>query len=1161
MLQAGVFQSQLELAHFVALEDWKITALAGEGGKKEKTFIVAEYVLPKHEIKIRCLKLITAKDKFIPLIIDAIYTFGKPIKGTLSVSIEDTNIMTHMEIHGRAFVDIDLPIIELREINVLVSVIDSESKHIFRSNQKFSIFEASHKITLRKSFEKILPETPFRCWISLTDPFGKPLKYPDVVKVTVTHEIPYWLDKSYTIEGKPNEKGMLPLNIETINNTEKLQLKVEYSGEITNFVVHSEAKSEEHEPPFMFAFVLTENLELNQPVQFLVTSSFKIRMIVYFILSHGEIVATKTLKVNRRWTIFEETANYRMVPKASLVVIAVHNNTMIKATANLVVEDLPNFVNLTLSRTKLEPGEELKISAKSHPGSEIGLLAIDKGVLTLADGNDITKGIVFDEFNDDFRSFNQEESGFLMLSDFSSPLKPLLIDSNLFAARLGEDDASETASYIRQNFPESWLWSDMAPVDSNGEIIISSIVPDSITNWQISAFSISSARGLGIIAAPISLDVLKRFFVVVNLAYSILKTEIAVVEVFIFSYLDTDQDTKLTLSNQRKEFYFVDHQNQTSDKLEEIISITIPANNVRKVKFFLKPRSSGELEILVKAETPTATDAVRRSMRVTPGGLQYYRNIARFIEVESSSQNFRQLQLIIPRSATPGSENITFSVEGILIGAALTNLGDLIRLPSGCGEQNMLNLVPSVVVLDYLSNTATLDETTKQKAINYLEKGYQNQLKYKLNDGSFSVFGQSDGKGSVFLTALVAKTFKIASKYITVDAGVINSAYNWLQSRQSPDGQYKELGKIHHQNIQGGLSGGVTLTAYTITAFLEQKNLKHRYKTEIEKGADFIAERVRNLSRSYDLALAAYALQLVGHSGKRYPLDKLLEQSKINPERTMRWWDDGSASIETASYVLLTMMSAGLSVDAMPIMRWLISQRYDKGGYDNTQNTFVGLKALAEYSYKLSVSRNNYTVELSYGDNQRQNIQVDAKSSVKSQLRTLPANVRSVDVSITGTGSGVFQIAYQYNQIAADDKPRFEIVNDVHTKSSGNDLQLAICAHYTPLHRDEVLTNMVLIEILFPSGYVLADETRTNLDTVKKVRKFEEKRDGTLLVLYFDAFLPEELVCVNVTGFRKALVLGQIAGRTKIYDYYDPTREAIEYFNVENVDLENEVEH
>lgn len=47
--------------------------------------------------------------------------------------------------------------------------------------------------------------------------------------------------------------------------------------------------------------------------------------------------------------------------------------------------------------------------------------------------------------------------------------------------------------------------------------------------------------------------------------------------------------------------------------------------------------------------------------------------------------------------------------------ACLQNLGHLIRMPYGCGEQNMINFAPNVFILQYLTITrqATPEVTTR----------------------------------------------------------------------------------------------------------------------------------------------------------------------------------------------------------------------------------------------------------------------------------------------------------------------------------------------------------------------------------------------------------------------------------------------------------------
>lgn len=46
--------------------------------------------------------------------------------------------------------------------------------------------------------------------------------------------------------------------------------------------------------------------------------------------------------------------------------------------------------------------------------------------------------------------------------------------------------------------------------------------------------------------------------------------------------------------------------------------------------------------------------------------------------------------------------------------------------------------------------------------------GYQRELRYRHDDGSFSAFGNSDASGSTWLTAFVLKSFAQARQYIQV---------------------------------------------------------------------------------------------------------------------------------------------------------------------------------------------------------------------------------------------------------------------------------------------------------------------------------------------------------------------------------------------------------
>ena len=57
------------------------------------------------------------------------------------------------------------------------------------------------------------------------------------------------------------------------------------------------------------------------------------------------------------------------------------------------------------------------------------------------------------------------------------------------------------------------------------------------------------------------------------------------------------------------------------------------------------------------------------------------------------------------------------------MGSTVNNLNNLLRMPYGCGEQNMVNFAPDVFITDYLAVTNQLTGAIKTKALNFMEKG------------------------------------------------------------------------------------------------------------------------------------------------------------------------------------------------------------------------------------------------------------------------------------------------------------------------------------------------------------------------------------------------------------------------------------------------------
>ena len=55
--------------------------------------------------------------------------------------------------------------------------------------------------------------------------------------------------------------------------------------------------------------------------------------------------------------------------------------------------------------------------------------------------------------------------------------------------------------------------------------------------------------------------------------------------------------------------------------------------------------------------------------------------------------------------------------------STLSNIEDLLKMPYGCGEQNLLGFAPDVYILEYLQQVGRLTETIKNKGIKYILEG------------------------------------------------------------------------------------------------------------------------------------------------------------------------------------------------------------------------------------------------------------------------------------------------------------------------------------------------------------------------------------------------------------------------------------------------------
>ena len=89
----------------------------------------------------------------------------------------------------------------------------------------------------------------------------------------------------------------------------------------------------------------------------------------------------------------------------------------------------------------------------------------------------------------------------------------------------------------------------------------------------------------------------------------------------------------------------------------------------------------------------------------------------------------------------PGSNRAYAVLTGSYLAQTLDGRENLLQMPYGCGEQNMILFAPNIFVARYLEATGQLKPEVMAKAEHLMITGYQRELTYRRSDGSFPPSG------------------------------------------------------------------------------------------------------------------------------------------------------------------------------------------------------------------------------------------------------------------------------------------------------------------------------------------------------------------------------------------------------------------------------------
>ncbi|XP_066919557.1 alpha-1-macroglobulin-like isoform X3 [Clytia hemisphaerica] len=720
-------------------------------------------------------------------------------------------------------------------------------------------------------------------------------------------------------------------------------------------------------------------------------------------------------------------------------------------------------------------------------------------------------------------------------------------------------------THVRQNFPETWLWLDET-VSNEGAKSIDVKVPDTITSWYASAFGISKSAGMGVAKAT-KIRVFQPFFISLNLPYSVIRGELLTVPAVVFNYME-DSCLSIRVSLERS----LDFQMVAGPSAKTCLC----GKRSAKILFKLIPKKLGQIPIRITAETldhnicalsknidstVSASDILVRKLRVEPEGVKNSYTLSEFIcPRETPTTEFK---LRRPENLVPGSIFSKVSVIGDIMGSSLSNIDELLAMPYGCGEQNMLKFAPNIFIMNYLNHTNQATGDITDKALGYMRSGYQRELTYKHSNGGYSAFGSRDTEASTWLTAFVLKSYAEARPWIDIDDKEIKHSSQWLLRAQSKDGCFPSIGSLHNKAMKGGVKTPATLTAYVTISLLEADVAS--FDTRLYAASKCVRKSLDDINDSYSLAIIAYMFAKLKDSQGYDQVMKRLNSMAID-EAGMKHWEESkdeddenrspnrwyyqarSTDIEQTAYVMLAMLEKrgkeAIS-DAIPIVRWLSKQRNGLGGWSSTQDTVLAMQALANFADLTYGSSMNMNIQMEDGKDTNE-FEITSKNNlVLQQVEDIPVP-STLKIKASGDGCALLQAHVQYNEKHVLTKPSFAVRVEEATIKTGKltplktcySQQLTVCAKWLR----KGVSNMAMIDVVMVSGFSPNEKSLNKAQwTTPGLKDVETK--GKNVYFYFNRFENKE-TCVKFIVDQEQVVEKSKEVPIKVYDYYDTEKSA-----------------
>uniref|UniRef100_A0A182SVN1 Alpha-2-macroglobulin domain-containing protein n=1 Tax=Anopheles maculatus TaxID=74869 RepID=A0A182SVN1_9DIPT len=532
---------------------------------------------------------------------------------------------------------------------------------------------------------------------------------------------------------------------------------------------------------------------------------------------------------------------------------------------------------LNITATLREPNSStFAINITTEEDAFVGLLGVDERITqrSTVDNNISQRKLdkLMQKLEDPSAVWSSYDSfgsvGVTMLTDGYLPDVGFVPHSFDDLARAGTSLNQEHR--MREDFPETWIWESADTPTGNASFEKS--LPDTITTWVVTGFSVSPRNGLQILQNPIKIHSNKWIFAELHLPPSIKRFENVTAHCLVHNY-----GPAVNLSV------------EVRPMLKAATPLFLAEGTTETVRIRLHSANVGVLavEVIVREPTGKVIDALKQTIPVRPEGLIKTVEDVRVLSFPKQSKQSFNLTLPVrtEEDRAISSGEVTLSVIGTFLNLNFFDLEHMVKSSHGNGEENLLFLQTTMAVYDYLNKTNRLQSGTKEKLHTYMEVAYQQMLGHRLDDGSYSIFKRIHQCGGVWFTASTLETLHKLSNHLPVEESLLIEGLDWLVRHSEEDGSFNESCTIVHPHIQRTGGKELSLASSVLFAFVGSVATV-QYEQVTNKTVSLLLNAP--IEDVYLLAKTTYLLTLIGHPESGRMLNALNKMAMTDGK--YRYW-------------------------------------------------------------------------------------------------------------------------------------------------------------------------------------------------------------------------------------------------------------------------------